>query len=163
MRLTTKGRYAVTAMLDLGLHRDKGPITLADIAERQGISLSYLEQLFARLRRNGLVSSVRGPGGGYSLGRDVDAIFVGEVISAVDEKLDTTLCRGEANCKDNTRCLTHDLWQDLSRRIQDHLDGISLHELINSRGVQEVARRQEGCAATPARIPAPTPRASSTL
>ena len=91
------------------------------------------------------MSSVRGPGGGYSLGRDVHEIFIGEVINAVDEKVDTTLCRGETNCQDNSRCLTHDLWQDLSARIQDYLNGISLHELMNSRGVLEVARRQEGC------------------
>ena len=145
MRLSTKGRYAVTAMMDLAIHRDSGPVTLAAISQCQAISLSYLEQLFSRLRRRGLVSSVRGPGGGYSLGRDVHEIYVGEVINAVDEKVDTTLCRGETNCQDNSRCLTHDLWQDLSARIQDYLNGISLHELMNSRGVLEVARRQEGC------------------
>lgn len=143
MKLTTKGRYAVTAMLDLALHRGNGPITLADIAQRQGISLSYLEQLFSRLRKKSLVSSVRGPGGGYSLSRDADEIFIGEVISAVDENVDTTRCRGGHNCQNNQRCLTHDLWQDLSKRIYDYLNQISLQELMNRKGVQEVADRQD--------------------
>ena len=144
MRLTTKGRYAVTAMLDLALHHGDGPITLADIAQRQGISLSYLEQLFSRLRKHGLVSSVRGPGGGYTLGRDADSIFVAQVISAVDENVDTTRCGGAHNCQDNQQCLTHDLWQDLSNRIFDYLNQISLRDLMSRRGVQEVAERQEG-------------------
>lgn len=143
MRLTTKGRYAVTAMLDLAIHHGSGPITLADIAQRQGISLSYLEQLFSRLRRRSLVSSVRGPGGGYSLARDAADIHVAEVISAVDESVDTTRCNGAHNCQDNQRCLTHDLWQDLSDRIYKYLNGISLQELMNRRGVQAVASRQE--------------------
>ncbi len=143
MRLTTKGRYAVTAMLDLAIHHGNGPITLADIAQRQGISLSYLEQLFSRLRKRSLVSSVRGPGGGYSLARDADAINVAEVISAVDENVDTTRCHGANNCQNNQRCLTHDLWHDLSTRIYDYLNGISLQELMNRRGVQEVAGRQD--------------------
>ncbi len=144
MRLTTKGRYAVTAMLDLALHHGDGPITLADIAQRQGISLSYLEQLFSRLRKHGLVSSVRGPGGGYTLGRDSDSIFVAQVISAVDENVDTTRCGGAHNCQDNQQCLTHDLWQDLSNRIFDYLNQISLRDLMSRRGVREVAERQEG-------------------
>ncbi len=143
MRLTTKGRYAVTAMLDLALHYGEGPITLADIAQRQGISLSYLEQLFARLRKKSLVSSVRGPGGGYSLGREAEDIFVAEVITAVDESVDTTRCHGAHNCQNNERCLTHDLWQDLSDRIYDYLNNISLQELVNRKGVQQVADRQE--------------------
>ena len=143
MRLTTKGRYAVTAMLDLALHHGEGPITLADIAQRQGISLSYLEQLFSRLRKRGLVSSVRGPGGGYTLGRDAGKIFVAQVISAVDENVDTTRCGGAHNCQDNQQCLTHDLWQDLSNRIYEYLNRISLLDLMNRRGVQEVAERQE--------------------
>ena len=142
VRLTTKGRYAVTAMLDLAIHHGNGPITLADIAQRQGISLSYLEQLFARLRRRALVASVRGPGGGYSLARDAGQIFVAEVISAVDESVDTTRCHGGHNCQNNQRCLTHDLWQDLSTRIYDYLNGISLKELMARRGVQEVSSRQ---------------------
>lgn len=143
MRLTTKGRYAVTAMLDLAIHHGNGPITLADIAQRQGISLSYLEQLFSRLRKRSLVASVRGPGGGYSLARDAEHINVAEVISAVDENVDTTRCHGAHNCQDNQRCLTHDLWQDLSNRIYEYLNGISLKELMNRRGVQEVAGRQD--------------------
>jgi Rrf2 family iron-sulfur cluster assembly transcriptional regulator len=143
VRLTTKGRYAVTAMLDLAIHHGDGPITLADIAQRQGISLSYLEQLFSRLRKRSLVASVRGPGGGYSLARDAGEIFVAEVISAVDENVDTTRCHGAHNCQNNQRCLTHDLWQDLSTRIYDYLNGISLQDLMSRRGVQEVAGRQD--------------------
>jgi Rrf2 family iron-sulfur cluster assembly transcriptional regulator len=143
VRLTTKGRYAVTAMLDLALHHGQGPITLADIAQRQGISLSYLEQLFSRLRKRELVSSVRGPGGGYTLGRDASEICVAEVISAVDESVDTTRCGGAHNCHNNQRCLTHDLWQDLSRRIHTYLSQISLHDLMQRRGVRDVAQRQD--------------------
>ena len=143
MRLTTKGRYAVTAMLDLALHHGQGPITLADIAQRQGISLSYLEQLFSRLRKRTLVSSVRGPGGGYSLGRDAAEITVAEVIAAVDESVDTTRCGGAHNCQDNERCLTHDLWHDLSDRIYDYLSEISLQDLMNRDGVKRVAQRQD--------------------
>ena len=144
MRLTTKGRYAVTAMLDLAIHHGNGPITLADIAQRQGISLSYLEQLFSRLRKRNLVSSVRGPGGGYTLGRESADIYVAQVIAAVDENVDTTRCGGAHNCQDNQQCLTHDLWQDLSTRIYDYLNQISLHDLMNRRGVQEVLERQNG-------------------
>ncbi len=143
MRLTTKGRYAVTAMLDLAIHHGNGPITLAEIAQRQGISLSYLEQLFSRLRKCSLVASVRGPGGGYSLAREAGEINVAEVISAVDENVDTTRCHGAHNCQDNHRCLTHDLWQDLSTRIYEYLNDISLKELMSRRGVQEVAGRQK--------------------
>lgn len=143
MRLTTKGRYAVTAMLDLALHDGGGPTTLADIAERQGISLSYLEQLFSRLRRNTLVRSIRGPGGGYVLARSVEQIHVAEVISAVDESVDTTRCGGSHNCQGNERCLTHDLWHDLSDRIHEYLTQISLHDLMSQRGVRQVAERQD--------------------
>ena len=142
MRLTTKGRYAVTAMLDLAFHDSDGPITLADIAHRQGISLSYLEQLFARLRKQGLVKSVRGPGGGYVLARGVAQIHVAEVISAVDERVDTTRCGGAHNCQGNERCLTHDLWRDLSDRIYDYLNDISLQDLMRQRGARQVAARQ---------------------
>lgn len=143
MKLTTKGRYAVTAMLDLALHFGEGPITLADIAQRQGISLSYLEQLFSRLRKRSLVSSVRGPGGGYSLGRDAAEIFVGEVITAVDENVDTTRCHGAHNCQNNGRCLTHDLWTDLSNQIYNYLNEISLQDLMDRQAVREVAARQD--------------------
>ncbi|MEJ2621861.1 MAG: Fe-S cluster assembly transcriptional regulator IscR [Candidatus Thiodiazotropha sp.] len=142
MKLTTKGRYAVTAMLDLSLHFGEGPITLADIAQRQGISLSYLEQLFSRLRKRSLVASVRGPGGGYSLGRSADEIYVGEVISAVDENIDTTRCNGAHNCQNNERCLTHDLWSDLSNQIYGYLNKISLQDLMDRQAVREVAQRQ---------------------
>jgi Rrf2 family transcriptional regulator, iron-sulfur cluster assembly transcription factor len=143
VKLTTKGRYAVTAMLDLAIHYGEGPITLADIAQRQGISLSYLEQLFSRLRKRSLVSSVRGPGGGYSLGKEAREIYVGEVISAVDENMDTTRCHGAHNCQNNERCLTHDLWSDLSSQIYDYLNNISLQDLMDRQAVREVANRQE--------------------
>lgn len=139
MKLTTKGRYAVTAMLDLAINRDQGPITLADISQRQGISLSYLEQLFSRLRRRGLVDSTRGPGGGYRLSRAAEAIAVAEVISAVDETVDATRCKGSKNCGDDTRaCLTHQLWTDLSDQIREFLDDISLAQVLAKRP-QEVS------------------------
>jgi Rrf2 family iron-sulfur cluster assembly transcriptional regulator len=143
MRLTSKGRYAVTAMLDVALHHQSGPVSLADISERQGISLSYLEQLFARLRKQGLVSSVRGPGGGYQLGRTSAEIAIAEVISAVDESIDATRCQGKSDCQGGVRCLTHSLWSDLSHRIEDFLAGITLDELVQQSDVQTVAKRQE--------------------
>lgn len=143
MRLTSKGRYAVTAMLDVALHHQSGPVSLADISERQGISLSYLEQLFARLRKQGLVSSVRGPGGGYQLGRASADIAIAEVISAVDESIDATRCQGKSDCQGGVRCLTHSLWSDLSHRIEDFLAGITLEELVQQSDVQTVAKRQE--------------------
>lgn len=139
MKLTTKGRYAVTAMLDLALHNEKGPVTLADIADRQGISLSYLEQLFSRLRKKQLVSSVRGPGGGYSLAGDASSVHIAEVITAVDEKVDAMRCGGKANCHNNERCLTHDLWRDLSDRIYDYLSDITLQDLVDRKGLSEAA------------------------
>lgn len=142
MRLTTKGRYAVTAMLDLALRENGGPISLADISERQGISLSYLEQLFTRLRRGGLVKSTRGPGGGYTLSRSANEIAIAEVITAVDEKVDSTRCGGLGNCQDDERCLTHDLWADLSEQIYHFLNNITLGQLVAKEGVQEVAARQ---------------------
>ncbi len=145
MRLTSKGRYAVTAMLDVALHGADGPVPLADISERQGISLSYLEQLFSRLRRQGLVSSVRGPGGGYRLGRESDAISVGEIIVAVDESVDATRCQGKADCQGGQQCLTHSLWYNLSQRISGFLEGISLAELVAQQDVKAVAERQERC------------------
>ena len=136
MRLTTKGRYAVTAMLDLAIHQGQGPIALADIAHRQGISLSYLEQLFSKLRKRSLVSSVRGPGGGYNLARPASEIPVAEVIAAVDERVDTTRCGGAGNCQNDGPCLTHELWLDLSNRIYDHLSQISLQHLVDRRDDQ---------------------------
>ncbi|HEK2733660.1 TPA: Fe-S cluster assembly transcriptional regulator IscR [Proteus mirabilis] len=144
MRLTSKGRYAVTAMLDVALHSQQGPVPLADISERQGISLSYLEQLFSRLRKNELVASVRGPGGGYLLGREARQIFVAQVISAVDESVDATRCQGnKEGCQGGDRCLTHTLWRDLSDRITSFLSSISLEELVNNEEVMDVADRQD--------------------
>ena len=143
MKLTTKGRYAVTAMLDLALHDAKGPVNLADIATRQEISLSYLEQLFAKLRKNGLVESARGPGGGYRLHRDAEEISVADVIYAVDEHVDATRCGGQQNCQGDLRCLTHDLWQDLSNQIASFLGAVTLGELIQRKNVREVSERQD--------------------
>ena len=143
MRLTTKGRYAVTAMLDLAMHHETGPVSLADIATRQGISLSYLEQLFAQLRKRGLVSSTRGPGGGYRLGIVPDDIAIADVICAVDETVDATRCGGKENCQNEARCLTHDLWVDLSDRIDAFLRDISLAQLVEKNRVREVAERQD--------------------
>lgn len=143
MRLTTKGRYAVTAMLDLALHAQHAPVSLADISGRQGISLSYLEQLFARLRKGNLVSSVRGPGGGYQLSRSMQDIQVAEVIDAVNESVDATRCQGHGGCHSGDICLTHHLWCDLSQRIHEFLSGISLADLVARTDVQEVALRQE--------------------
>lgn len=143
MKLTTKGRYAVTAMLDLAIHGSESPITLADISQRQGISLSYLEQLFARLRKRGLVASTRGPGGGYRLSRPAIEIAIADVITAVDENVEVMRCGGKENCAgDSSMCLTHELWFELSQRIHDFLGNISLGELVKRAPVQEVAKRQ---------------------
>lgn len=130
MKLTTRGRYAVTAMLDLALRYNQGPVSLADISERQLISLSYLEQLFAKLRRNGLVKSTRGPGGGYSIARELDQVSIADIIEAVNESVDATSCGGKGNCHNNGRCLTHDLWEGLSRQIEAFLSDISLQKLL---------------------------------
>lgn len=143
MRLTSKGRYAVTAMLDVALHGDAGPVSLAHISERQGISLSYLEQLFARLRKHGLVSSVRGPGGGYLLGMAKASISVGAIIVAVDESVDATKCQGKGDCHNGSQCLTHTLWCALSDRISDFLEGISLAELVNQQAKRRVPEQQD--------------------
>lgn len=143
MRLTTKGRYAVTAMLDLALHEGQGPISLADISTRQKISLSYLEQLFAKLRRNDLVKSVRGPGGGYQLSRNQSSIFVAQVIDAVNESVDATGCNNKNDCAEGESCLTHHLWCDLSDQIHHFLSGISLEDLVSRNDVQEVSKRQD--------------------
>jgi Rrf2 family iron-sulfur cluster assembly transcriptional regulator len=131
-------------MLDVALHSQEGPVPLADISERQGISLSYLEQLFSRLRKNGLVASVRGPGGGYLLGKDASEIAVGAVITAVDESVDATRCQGKEGCQNGERCLTHTLWRDLSERISGFLNNITLGELVNNQEILEVADRQNG-------------------
>ena len=143
MRLTTKGRYAVTAMLDLALHEDFGPVSLTDISRRQGISLSYLEQLFLRLRKYGLIASARGPGGGYRLQQSGTDISVAEVIRAVDEQVDATRCGGHRNCQADQRCLTHDLWEDLSEHITGFLSGISLSDLVQRQSVKQVSARQD--------------------
>lgn len=143
MRLTTKGRYAVTAMLDLALHKQKGPVSLADISQRQAISLSYLEQLFSKLRKSALVSSIRGPGGGYVLKRDASDIFIAEIIDAVNESVDTTKCQGAGDCQGGETCLTHYLWEDLSTQIHNFLEGISLAQLVAKREVKDIAEQQD--------------------
>ncbi len=144
MKLTTKGRYAVTAVLDLAFHEHGGPVSLADISQRQGISLSYLEQLFSRLRRNNVVASTRGPGGGYSLARPDTEISMAEIIHAVDESYDATSCGGEGTCSgDSYQCLTHDLWTELSDEIHEFLNGIMLSEMKSRKDVLEVVRRQD--------------------
>ncbi len=137
MRLTTKGRFAVTAMIDLALRQDGGPVTLAGIADRQSISLSYLEQLFGKLRRHELVSSVRGPGGGYCLAKEMGEITVADIIVAVDEPLDATQCGGKGNCHDEHRCMTHDLWTNLNKRMFDYLDSVTLHGLVKEQHARE--------------------------
>lgn len=129
MRLTTKGRFAVTAMVDLAMNGGNGPVTLGGISERQAISLSYLEQLFGKLRRNSLVSSVRGPGGGYLLTKPASDISIGEIIRAVDEPIDATQCGGKENCRDEQKCITHDLWMNLNRHIFEYLGSVMLSDL----------------------------------
>jgi len=144
MKLTTKGRYAVTAVLDLAFHEGNGPVSLAEISERQAISLSYLEQLFSRLRKNNVVASTRGPGGGYSLARPDNEISMAEIIRAVDESYDATSCGGEGTCSgDEYQCLTHDLWQELSEEIHGFLNGIMLSEMKSRHDVLEVVKRQD--------------------
>jgi Rrf2 family iron-sulfur cluster assembly transcriptional regulator len=143
MRLTTKGRYAVTAVLDLALHQDMGPVSLAAISERQHISLSYLEQLFAKLRRNNIVSSTRGPGGGYKLTNDVEDVSVSDIILAVDESCKVVDCSDSDGCHGGYQCLTHDLWQELSNEIRTFLDGITLSEIMSKDAVHEVKDRQD--------------------
>lgn len=155
MRLTTKGRYAVTSMLDLAIHSDGGPVTLSEISARQGISLSYLEQLFAKLRRCGLVASTRGPGGGYNLRRPADEIAMSDIITAVDE---TVECGATKDCgPQEMPCLTEDLWQELSERVYVFLAGISLQDLMSRADVVDVALRQDarfrGCASPSAPVP----------
>ncbi|MGX5174097.1 Fe-S cluster assembly transcriptional regulator IscR [Aliikangiella sp. IMCC44653] len=141
MRLTTKGRYAVTAMLDLALNGKNQPVNLSDISERQAISLSYLEQLFSKLRKNDLVKSIRGPGGGYQLNADINEINVAQIINAVNESMDVSRCEGRANCHDGKQCLTHNLWIDLSAKINEFLNNITLAEIIQRNDAQ-VARQK---------------------
>ena len=137
MRLTTKGRFAVTAMVDLALRHGSGPVTLAEISGRQKISLSYLEQLFGKLRRQHIVDSVRGPGGGYCLGRDMSELTVAEIILAVDEPIDATQCGGKENCKDEGKCISHDLWATLNARIFDYLGSVTLRQLVENQRAKE--------------------------
>jgi Rrf2 family iron-sulfur cluster assembly transcriptional regulator len=141
MRLTTKGRFAVTAMIDLGLRSSNGPVALAAISQRQQISLSYLEQLFGKLRRHELVESTRGPGGGYTLGRKAEEISVADIIVAVDEPIDATGCGGKENCmgEDTGRCMTHDLWANLNQKMIEYLDSISLRKLVDEQLAKGVA------------------------
>ncbi len=144
MRLTTKGRFAVTAMIDLGLRQEKGPVTLAAISQRQKISLSYLEQLFGRLRRHELVESMRGPGGCYKLARGAKDITVADIIYAVDEPLDATQCGGKQNCHEDQQCMTHELWASLNRHMVDFLDSVTLQDLVDEQ------RNKRGAPATDA-------------
>jgi len=139
MRLTTKGRFAVTAMLDLALHSTKGPVTLAGISARQRISLSYLEQLFGKLRRRELVESVRGPGGGYHLAREAGLITVADITNAVEESLDSTQCGGKENCQDNHRCMTHDLWEELNSTVLGFLSRVTLAHLVEKQRTKPVS------------------------
>ncbi len=133
MRLTTKGRFAVTAMIDIAMHSTNGPATLAGVSERQRISLSYLEQLFGKLRRHGLVESVRGPGGGYHLARSADTVSVADIILAVDEPIDATQCGGRENCHDDRRCMTHELWAGLNAHIFTFLRSVTLEQLVRQQ------------------------------
>ena len=139
MRLTTKGRFAVTAMVDLSMRTTRGPVTLAAISERQHISLSYLEQLFGKLRRAKLVTSVRGPGGGYCLARPTGSITMAEIITAVDEPIDATQCAGKENCDDDRRCITHDLWATLNQKMNDYLSSVSLADVVSHQQGKPVA------------------------
>ena len=139
MRLTTKGRFAVTAMVDLALRQKSGPVTLSAISERQHISLSYLEQLFGKLRRHKLVSSVRGPGGGYNLAQPISGMSVADIILAVDEPLDATQCAGKENCLDDRRCMTHDLWATLNTKMFEYLSSVTLQDLVDHQRGKEVS------------------------
>ncbi|MRX26725.1 Rrf2 family transcriptional regulator [Kangiella sp. HZ709] len=143
MKLSTKGRYAVTAMLDLALHSGSGPISLSEISGRQDISLSYLEQLFSKLRKANLVDSIRGPGGGYELQRPSNRITIVDVVLAVDEPIDATRCKGKGGCQDGEHCLSHQLWAELSDQIYQFLSGISLEQVVERRFVKKVAGRQD--------------------
>lgn len=142
MKLTTKGRFAVTAMIDLALRQGNGPVTLAGISERQKISLSYLEQLFGKLRRHALVVSVRGPGGGYCLARPLAEVSVTDIIRAVDEPIDATMCGGKGNCDDDQPCMTHHLWSTLTEHMLDYLSSVNLAELVDQQRQRNGAAQQ---------------------
>ncbi len=158
MRLTTKGRFAVTAMIDVAMHGNGGPVTLAAVSGRQRISLSYLEQLFGKLRRCGLVESVRGPGGGYNLAKAADEVSVADIILAVDEPIDATQCGGRENCHDDRRCMTHDLWTALNEHIFSFLAGVTLAQLVRAQQPGDVAvikdHRSPAAGSPPAKAPA---------
>jgi Rrf2 family iron-sulfur cluster assembly transcriptional regulator len=157
MRLTTKGRFAVTAMIDVAMHSTKGPVTLAGVSERQKISLSYLEQLFGKLRRHGLVSSVRGPGGGYHLARGSDTMSVADIIIAVDEPIDATKCGGKESCTDDgQRCMTHELWSNLNTHVFAYLRSVTLEQLVLQQRKPDVAVMQDHRAQAPT-VPPRTP------
>ena len=143
MRLTTKGRYAVTAMIDLSINQVNGPVTLKSISDNQGISLSYLEQLFSKMRKAELVNGTRGPGGGYVLSRDVDNISIADIVVAVDEPLDVTECEGRQDCHEGKRCLTHGLWSELSDQLYGFLDGIPLGQLMRESGIGNEGKRPQ--------------------
>lgn len=143
MRLTTKGRFAVTAMIDLALRQHNGPVTLAGISQRQKISLSYLEQLFGKLRRHELVESTRGPGGGYTLARPMRDVTVADIIFAVDEPLDATNCGGKENCHDDGPCMTHELWASLNKKMIEFLDAVTLQELVDQQRGRETKTPQK--------------------
>ena len=153
MRLTTKGRFAVTAMMDVAMHGGSGPVTLAAVSGRQRISLSYLEQLFGKLRRSGLVESVRGPGGGYNLAKSPEGVSVADIILAVDEPIDATQCGGKENCHDDRRCMTHDLWAALNDHIFTFLSGVTLAQLVKQQQPSDVSVLQDH-RATP-KVPEP--------
>jgi len=157
MRLTTKGRFAVTAMIDLALRGEDGPVALASVSERQKISLSYLEQLFGKLRRHKLVDSVRGPGGGYCIARSLDLVSVADIIRAVDEQLDATQCGGQENCHEEHRCMTHDLWSTLNSKMYDYLASVSLAELVSRQKLKLAG--QSTSILEDKRASAPQPRA----
>lgn len=143
MRISTKGRYAVIAMMDIALHEQVGPVTLSDISQCQGISLSYLEQLFSKLRKNKLVKGVRGPGGGYRLTMPADEISIADIIDAVDEKLDMTKCGGKGDCADGKQCLTHQLWYGLTKKLKNFLSGITLDQYVNRPELSELMKKQD--------------------
>ncbi len=142
MKITSKGRYAVTAILDVALHQDSGPVCLADISQRQRISLSYLEQLFSKLRKAKLVDSIRGPGGGYQLARAALEISIGAVINAVNDSVVATQCKGDKPCSPQGRCLTHSLWDDFSLKMQDFLDSVTLGELMENSEIIDISQKQ---------------------
>jgi Rrf2 family iron-sulfur cluster assembly transcriptional regulator len=154
MRLTTKGRFAVTAMVDLAMRQSGGPVTLAAISERQHISLSYLEQLFGKLRRHQLVSSVRGPGGGYNLAKAPAGVSVADIVTAVDEPLDATQCGGKENCLDDRRCMTHDLWATLNKKMVEYLSSVSLADLVAHQNGKQVAVIQDRRSEEPEKVAA---------